>query len=1498
MKHLIIIPTILIALFVLVLPALAQDPFGGGISIPLDYGELIATMGEQNDSVQGWMFDWMTSPDSLIKIGGAAFPDGYQCGEDRDFAAADFNGDGMEELVYAWNRSDGGVFIGIPAYDLITMEPVGWNIPEPPIAAGVLYATDTLANILGEIRVVAGYFYDDETYEFVLAYLAMDSTVTIVVYDVDTISLVPEAKGSISDQPINTALPEIQKFGTASRFDVATGDLDNDGTDEIVLIVNDPPPSPEPETNMLIVIYDYDSLTHSIERKMQHSWWDNDHYTEVKCLRRALVVTGNFDEDSLDEVATMTDWAQNGQDLKHYVYSRIFGFNSTMTESVENYDFPFDYGAGYGVAEWNPVTSLNHNVHSLSVYNGDLIAGGAFSHEYGGSLDLLRIARWDGADWRPLGPGFNDYVNALTEYNGDLIAGGNFTNAGGTTVNHIARWDGSEWQPLGSGPNDVVYALTVYNGNLIVGGLFTNAGGVSSERIARWDGSEWYEMTSSCNGRVLALEVYRDTLIVGGRFTTINGTTVNYIARWDGSDWYPMGTGASWDVHALEVYNDCIYAAGKFASMNGESVNRIAKWDGSQWYPVGLGFNDPVSSLTTFNMGSYGEVLAAGGLFGGYDDPDHFIRAAWLDTANGEEHWRPFDTISSGPNDDVRAMIEHDGDLIMGGLFGSWVRLYQLPGQEVGYDRAVCRIRPEEDGVYDSLVARCDFPSDIVAADIDHEFGSTDELIVMYYSSATYAGKKPYQSLGIASFDTVNDLIYGRGNATLAGSNWGQDGLFGSRHVLAVADITGDEPAGDGIKPDEAVVLVCDSNTFFLKAFEMHPDSLYDWSRSAPLIASYELLEDEATELIPANLDTATIELRTPNYYSIDSIIQPLVVLNVPPVHYDIIDDTVWDLSGRYPWTGHDPDFETYCAYENSQIQTTSMYNEVRRDWGISRGLKTHFSAAGATVKTHLDIEFGEGFSVQGENTIKKEVKNTQTAHAEDQILATFVNYDVWEYPVYRRGERLVGGDVIVVDPTNVDIGWIVARDHESWISDHEVENVFSYPNYQNFEDNPMVATESVIEGYIYAMTGTSRGSFMLTQSEFGEATIEETSNFGIDVGASLGYEGGLNFFGFEMKWGFEVSVEGNYDRSELSTYTNSFTEEDVLHVIYGNINSASGEANRIYNITPYAYWAKNGALVLDYAASPMVGSQSEPTWWRNHYSNPDPAFILPWRYDPEKWGTQANENRYKTREIVFIPNVPSPGDSVLIIARVHNFSINPMPNGVQVAFYLGNPDNYGQLLYDKNTGDSLFYACDVDGLPTIIESQGQAAAQMVWQVPDEANISSCQRIWAYIDPLDSITPEVHDNDAEITNNKGWKRLEVNATEKCIDSDGDGYGDPAYVCHTCPGIDNCPDVYNDDQADGNGDGIGDACQWVCGDANGDQGVNVGDAVYLLNYVFRSGECATNPPIGCPPDYMSAGDANGDTNVNIGDVVYLNNFIFNPSQCATNPPIGCPPVCSP
>lgn len=251
-------------------------------------------------------------------------------------------------------------------------------------------------------------------------------------------------------------------------------------------------------------------------------------------------------------------------------------------------------------SSWEPFVvddwiGMEGPVLALAVYDDDLVVAGNFWFVGGFEDENLfkYIARWDGSSWHPFGEkgsyGTQWEINALTIYEGDLVAGGFFSFAGGVPANKIARWDGSTWHPfISSGKVGVtffeVFSLGTYDSDLIAGADldFLTDGGPVLDGIARWDGEAWHPLNSGVDGKVFAVTEYNGDLIAGGYFLTAGGQSANRIARWDGSDWYPfivdVDVGTSGGIEALATQDDVLIAGGFFSLAGGATVENVARW--------------------------------------------------------------------------------------------------------------------------------------------------------------------------------------------------------------------------------------------------------------------------------------------------------------------------------------------------------------------------------------------------------------------------------------------------------------------------------------------------------------------------------------------------------------------------------------------------------------------------------------------------------------------------------------------------------------------------------------------------------------------------------------------------------------------------------------------------------------------------------------------------------------------------------------------------------
>ncbi len=275
---------------------------------------------------------------------------------------------------------------------------------------------------------------------------------------------------------------------------------------------------------------------------------------------------------------------------------------------------------------------------AFAVFDGGtgpaLYAGGGFA--VAGGIGVHQVARWSAKGWSAVGStatGADAGAGALAIFDDGtgpaLYAGGDFTTLAGLSTSHAARWDGAQWSPLGNGTDARVSGLASLPGSpptLVAGGDFANAGGVAAARVAAWGGTggafAWSALAGGAAApvrAVAALDAFgtgTTTLYAGGDFTS----PAAYVASWNGSAWSGLGSGVDGTVRAIVAFqgpgqSPALYVAGDFQNAGGSPASHVARWDGAQWSPLGSGVGAPVHALAVFDDGS-GPALYAGGELG------------------------------------------------------------------------------------------------------------------------------------------------------------------------------------------------------------------------------------------------------------------------------------------------------------------------------------------------------------------------------------------------------------------------------------------------------------------------------------------------------------------------------------------------------------------------------------------------------------------------------------------------------------------------------------------------------------------------------------------------------------------------------------------------------------------------------------------------------------------------------------------------------------------
>ncbi|TVQ75507.1 MAG: hypothetical protein EA380_10705, partial [Phycisphaeraceae bacterium] len=231
------------------------------------------------------------------------------------------------------------------------------------------------------------------------------------------------------------------------------------------------------------------------------------------------------------------------------------------------------------------------------------------------------ISKWDGASWTSVGEGWStNPVSHMIVFDGgegpELYAiSGFFRDPADQTVSRfIARWNGSEWRPLGpqiaigtSSSSKMAVVQEPDGAKLYVIG---NHGWARNEdlvqvpgtnRIAKWDGTTWSAVGTGLFGtsgsqtprRIAVLDradaSHPTVYLVGDSLRISAESSGHPLVAWDGTEWSEVPVPANSYIDRIAVFDDGqgpkLYAVGTIR-ITPEQCVPIARLEGSTWVPV------------------------------------------------------------------------------------------------------------------------------------------------------------------------------------------------------------------------------------------------------------------------------------------------------------------------------------------------------------------------------------------------------------------------------------------------------------------------------------------------------------------------------------------------------------------------------------------------------------------------------------------------------------------------------------------------------------------------------------------------------------------------------------------------------------------------------------------------------------------------------------------------------------------------------------------------
>ncbi len=527
---------------------------------------------------------------------------------------------------------------------------------------------------------------------------------------------------------------------------------------------------------------------------------------------------------------------------------------------------------------------------------------------------------------------------------------------------------------------------------------------------------------------------------------------------------------------------------------------------------------------------------------------------------------------------------------------------------------------------------------------------------------------------------------------------------------------------------------------------------------------------------VAGDIDGDSAILGAPYHFVVEHDVTPVLFLDEPPKHMDMIDGEERNVS-RYSGL--------YARFEDTDTKddVTTDTSVTDSGWGVgeevtlSYGMKLELMGG----KEEYNGKFKEKFNFswndkkdEVEAKYKKKIFSTAgQTNTDDLLLYRCRRIHVWRYPVLGQYEPMADDESktgplyfqLTIPEDDTSTLSLIPGMQVPWYQPiHENGNIFSYPcSYLQIEGES--GSEHMTDIVELAVGGNDvEQSVSWLEGKREELTTGTTKTYAVDTSVSCSGSWKSPLGLTHSSW--SVNVFGNYDysTSKMTSTENTVEKEQAFSVV---IPGRPNMSRYPYRLDSLMYKTGGGTLTLRYAVSPQELNDHNKGWWAFYRKAPDPALNLPrkWRWVGENaatkeddWEWSDDEDASMIRGIFFssalgdkLPTDLPRGEDATVSCRVYNYSLLSVSN-VAVRFEVAP--------LDPETGDVGTRTTLATPFIESIPAWGDTSAN--WKMAD-ATLKTGDfpagnyRIFVTVDPGNAIAelPD-HDNGDAKGNNEGW----------------------------------------------------------------------------------------------------------------------------------------------